>query len=1701
MPTTLTENLFASKYKDDYQDSHGFHRILFNPRRALQARELIQLQTIIQKEIERFGKNIFKEGAAVNPGGLVINSNYEFIKITDASFPADIKGTEFTGQTSGVIVRVLDTFASSGSDPNTLYVRYTNSIAGTSGTTPVRVTPGEQLASNVGASNMTVQTINTAANPAVGAGVRVSIGSSDFFVQGFFVSVDAQSLIISKYDKSKSVDIGFKVTQDIVSVDDDVNLFDNQGQSLNQTAPGADRFRIKLLLVTQDSIAAGETFVPIAKIENSRIIETNNGQNSYNRINDIIAQRTKEESGNYIVNPFTVSYDSADASNLQLTVSEGTAYVNGYRVNNPTPSKINIARSTDTIQFNNQPVSIEFGNFVDGDSARINGDFITQHFKTNISTNVTDPGDSASSIGTCRVRSFDKNNDGTFRFFLHDIKINEGKNFRDARSIGNSTKARLALKTKTDTNGNVVSELKEADKEALLFKLPSTRPSTISDINVAVQRIFEGTTDSNGEIGINLTAPGETFTLTTDWLAFRADSGPEIIQPSTPTGNGLAASRVTTNMPNKQVTIFGYVNKASAGPKSKAIANRTVTGTAAAESDGMGNVITALGLGANDIIAVSAINKDSAGGTDVAHMFDLDNGQRDAYYQQGKVVLKNEFTNPGSVVVTCNHYIHTTTGDFYNVNSYNTTAYASIPEFTSKTGEVFKLRDVYDFRPSKDISGEFTGSGHRIIGLPRNTTTLTSDNTYFKPRNDKITLTETGDIKIIQGSSSLTPKFPETPANSLELYRVKMGANTLNGEDVSYDLIEAKGFTMKDIGKIEKRVERIEELHSLSILELDTNKLSVTDSSGNERVKVGFSVDNFKDQAQSAITSSQYSASIDPKDHSLHPAYYENNIGLVYDSDDTDTSGVIRKGDNVYLNFIDSAEIEQLQVSKDIDINSFDIFQFNGHINLSPSSDDFRDKFKSGTKSISGASTLSKDENTLWESWKWNWIGTSFDGTVTEEETHEGTNTRSFGHHTSQLLNSGLESVEKTIVNRVVSSETIRKVIDDRVVDIAIIPFIRSRLVHFEAIGLRPNTRVFPYFDNIDVSNFCREETFTFHGADSDGAEFGNTQDAATAHPSGSTNLTTDDEGRVSGTFFIPNTPQLSFRAGVREFKLLDITTSDETNASTRAVALYNSAGTIERNRTNIISTRHISVAGADTNVLSDRVIGSSDTRGRIDPLAQSFFVNNETGMFISSVELFFKAKDADLPVWIQIIPIINGVPSREVIVPGSTKYLSPASVNISTTGATATTFKFDEPIFLDSFTEYVIAVQSDSKDYKIWVGKTGDLVVGSTQERVTKRTIIGALYLPQNTYKWEPVYDMDLKFRINRCKFTTGNHTAILNNARLPERLLPGNPIDVTSGSVEVKVNLKNHGLNVGDSVTLKNMGTIGGLSFGASQTVTITKISGDCYFFNAGGAATSTTSGGGLNVTSTINYQYDLIVPYLENIVPQNTSLIAQMKQTTGKSLAGAETPYTKDTSYSDITLKESNFLSSPRVVTNAAKATKSAQMKVTMSSDNNYVSPIIDLQRSSLTLVGNRIDNQANSAAAGFNLSYPYVEETDKTGGTHLSKHVTKPVTLLSDAVGLKVLLSANRPSVADFDLYFKAITEDQLLDNISWTLAPKSANVPSDENKDIFREYTYLIGGDNGSLLPFTTFQLKIVMRTSNSSLVPIIKDLRAIALGV
>ena len=134
MTTKFTRELFGTTYKDDFKDSDNYHRVLFNSGRALQARELTQMQTIIQKEMERFGRNIFKEGASVVPGGYVINTRYEFIKLDTSTFalPTDpntlalMINDEFTGQTSGIKFKVLQVEAATGTDPATIFGVYTS---------------------------------------------------------------------------------------------------------------------------------------------------------------------------------------------------------------------------------------------------------------------------------------------------------------------------------------------------------------------------------------------------------------------------------------------------------------------------------------------------------------------------------------------------------------------------------------------------------------------------------------------------------------------------------------------------------------------------------------------------------------------------------------------------------------------------------------------------------------------------------------------------------------------------------------------------------------------------------------------------------------------------------------------------------------------------------------------------------------------------------------------------------------------------------------------------------------------------------------------------------------------------------------------------------------------------------------------------------------------------------------------------------------------------------------------------------------------------------------------------------------------------------------------------------------------------------------------------------------------------------------
>ena len=172
----------------------------------------------------------------------------------------------------------------------------------------------------------------------------------------------------------------------------------------------------------------------------------------------------------------------------------------------------------------------------------------------------------------------------------------------------------------------------------------------------------------------------------------------------------------------------------------------------------------------------------------------------------------------------------------------------------------------------------------------------------------------------------------------------------------------------------------------------------------------------------------------------------------------------------------------------------------------------------------------------------------------------------------------------------------------------------------------------------------------------------------------------------------------------------------------------------------------------------------------------------------------------------------------------------------------------------------------------------------------------------------------------------------------------------------------------------------------------------------------------------------------------------------------------------------------------------------MFVNLSTDNEYISPVLDMQRASIVAISNIIDKQNETPSAGFNVPLTYIEETSSVGGTHAAKHITRPITLATEAVGLKLLLTANRPSAADFEVYYRTTIDGDITLN-QWTLVNKENPIPSDEDPTVFRQYQYLVGGRTGDLDGFTQFQLKIVMNSTNSAKVPIFRDLRAIALGV
>ena len=243
-------DLNVSPYYDDFDPSDNFHRVLFRPGFAVQARELTTLQSIMQNQIERHGRHFFKEGSMVIPGQISFTNSYYAVKLQSTFNSASIAGylssyigTVVTGSISGITARVIGVTDATTTDAPTLFVKYlttatnTASATGTTGASLANQTSafvnGESIAADVAISSINAgnnsSTLLTSNATIVGSSAAVQEGV--YFVRGQFVRVPEQRIILEKYSNTPSYRVGLTIAETLVTPEADTTLLDNAAGS------------------------------------------------------------------------------------------------------------------------------------------------------------------------------------------------------------------------------------------------------------------------------------------------------------------------------------------------------------------------------------------------------------------------------------------------------------------------------------------------------------------------------------------------------------------------------------------------------------------------------------------------------------------------------------------------------------------------------------------------------------------------------------------------------------------------------------------------------------------------------------------------------------------------------------------------------------------------------------------------------------------------------------------------------------------------------------------------------------------------------------------------------------------------------------------------------------------------------------------------------------------------------------------------------------------------------------------------------------------------------------------------------------------------------------------------------------------------------------------------------------------------------
>jgi hypothetical protein len=1319
----------------------------------------------------------------------------------------------------------------------------------------------------------------------------------------------------------------------------------------------------------------------------------------------------------------------------------------------------------------------------------------------------------------------------------------------------------------------------------------------------------------------------------------------------------------------------------------------------------------------------ASISAVTAGDKNITSSFELDTGQRDSFYDISRIVRKPNIQIPtGRILIIYDYFTHGT-GDYFSADSYTGQVdYKDIPEYRASKVDLdsrapigtYQLRDSLDFRPRvKDQATpsttpfaytnknfEDTGAINGNLVVPDST--MTMDYSFYLSRKDLLYLDAAGNWIVVPGVPGDNSSYPATDNLNMLVAKLSIPPYTFEPRDVSINYMNNKGYTMKDIGKLETRIANLEYSTTLGLLERETDSYMILDSDGLNRFKSGFIVDNFYGHQVGNSFHPDYHVSVDPGLGHLRAVGTQTGVNLI-EENTTDAartaSGYKKTGDLYTLPYTEVDEFTQPYASKVESVNPYSVTLWNGDLILEPETDIWMDddripsitvnvegNYEQMLREVGGSGSL----GTVWNSWNDVWTGNrrSSQNVWSEVRVVDGDD------RWRQTFVSTTTSVDARQVRTGVNTRLVERIDNisagDRVTNVEVVPWMRARDVNFNVTGMKPNTRVYAFFDGIDVNinvkpigisassttttvdfpkanttltvssttgfpdtgtigvgdttevdpfgiGFVKQEQMTYTGKTATtftgitrntGNQYDEPQNWASGTPVNDQTygnpLVTDNVGTLAGRFKIPNTDTKRFRVGRRTFRLTDSVTNSRIGGFVNTVAEreYLAVGHKQTKQELILATRNAQVtqvAVEDTRTITRTTGGGAEASGDIwyDPLAQTILCDEEGGMFVTSVDIFFSHKDASLPVWVEIRSVVNGYPAKNIL-PFSVKSLTPADVNTNVEdGSTATTFTFDSPVYLRNGLEYALVVASDSPEYKIWISRIGEVDIGGVRSISTQPTL-GSLFKSQNASTWTASQYEDMKFVLRRASFDIANQgSLVLVNETFTEEDIPGgggnnlipnlpnNPFEAVSGQSKLKINFTNHGnhdtdsnveiqgavSDIGGTTTNGSLGTaatsivcLDVTNFPSAGTVKIDKelitytgksgittltgcvrgtVNGDSTLTTAAEhdtgsivelymfagvplievnkihtsiadpeldsftiatstSATTTTTGGGSRVHATKNVIMDVVQPMLQTMELPSTTLSALLQSTTGSTVGSTQQSYTRTASVDafNVPINEDHYFDAPQIIcspineTNELAGNKSFRLSLAMDTEKENISPVIDSQRMLAACISSRI-NSINSSADVNTTFTNYNPMTSATGDNNSAIYITKKISLQNSATALKVYFDAVNMSDSNIKVLYKIQRLDDAapFEDLSWTYftgssgsadgLPESA-VPTSKGRNDFKEYQYFDGrkanGTGTSLNEFNAFAVKIVMQSTNSSLVPKIKDFRAIALA-